>query len=163
MTPRARRGVGLGGVAAALVFAALAGSAPERQAGREGPARPLAVLPVDQLRARPAPLDAPESYLWSDRPRFRADLERHVADLHRQATVLRHGLRSGAGAAPRETLIAIGSAEQDLIVELARMGAATAQSWPSVRIDVLTAVFGLGRAIERARRAASPAKPAITI
>ena len=64
---------------------------------------------------------------------------------------------------PRETLIAIRDAEQDLIVELARMDAATAQSWPSVRIDVLAAVVGLGRAIERARRAASPAKPAITI
>jgi hypothetical protein len=146
-----------------LGLAAFAGRAPEGQAGRERPTRPLAVLPVERLRARPAPLDAPESYLWSDRTRFRADLERHVADLHRQATVLRHGLRSGAGAAPRELLSAIREAEQDLVVQLARMGAATAQSWPGVRIDVLQATIQFGRAIERARRAASPANPAITI
>jgi hypothetical protein len=108
-------------------------------------------------------LDAPETYRWGDRSRFRADLERHVADLHRQAIVLRHGLRSGAGPSPRETLTAINDAERDVIVELARLRAATARSWPSVRIDVLDAVVRLGRSIERARRAASPAKPAITI
>ncbi|MGH7519146.1 MAG: hypothetical protein ACREOC_17060 [Gemmatimonadales bacterium] len=126
--------------------------------------RPLAIHPVDKLRARPAPLDAPESYLWSDRPRFRSDLERHVADLYRQAIVLRNGLRSGAGPVPREALIAMRDAEADVVVELARLGAATAQSWPSVRLDVLDAVVRLGRAVERARRAASPgSKPAITI
>jgi hypothetical protein len=163
MAPRARRGRGLEAFAAVLVLAALPGCAAEDQVGRLHAARPLAVLPVDRLRARPAPLDTPESYLWSDRPRFRADLERHVADLHRQATVLRNGLRSGAGAAPRETLIVIRDAEQDLVVQLARMGAATAQSWPSVRIDVLEAAVRLARAVEYARRAASPANPAITI
>lgn len=86
-----------------------------------------------------------------------------MAALHRQAIVLRHGLRSGAGPSPRESLVAIRDAEQGLIVELARMNAATARSWPNVRMDVLDAVLHLGRTIERARRSASPAKPAITI
>jgi hypothetical protein len=116
------------------------------------------------LRARPAPLDAPESYLWSDRPRFQLDLEHHVADLYRQAIVLRNGLPNGVGPVPRETLIAIRDAEEGVVVELTRLGAATAQSWPSVRLDVLEAVLRLGRAVERGRRAASPGtKPAITI
>jgi hypothetical protein len=164
MTPRRWRGRSLGGIAAALLLAALAAGTPGGDpAGPVHAARPLAVLPVDRLRARPAPMDPPESYRWSDRSRFRADLERHVAALHRQAIVLRHGLRSGAGPSPRESLVAIRDAEQGLIVELARMNAATARSWPSVRIDVLDAVLHLGRTIERARRSASPAKPAITI
>jgi hypothetical protein len=164
MAPRPRRSGGLGGLAAVLALAALAGcSAEHDRAGRLQVARPLAVLPVERLRARPAPLDAPESYLWTDRLRFRSDLERHVADLYRQAVVLRHGLRSGAGAAPRETLIAIREAEEDLIVELARLSAATAASWPRVRLDVLEATVVLARAIDLARRAASPGSPAITM
>ncbi len=165
MAPRALRGGRCAAAAGALAIAALAGGASEDDAA--GPlhgARPLAVHPVDKLRARPAPLDAPESYLWSDRPRFRSDLERHIADLHRQSIVLRNGLRNGAGLVPRETLMAIRDAEQDVVVALTRMRAATAQSWPRVRIDVLDAVVRLGRAVERARLAASPgAKPAITI
>ena len=164
MAPRARRGICLGVAATALAIAAAASRVPDgTRAERHPAARPLAVLPVDRLRARPAPLDAPESYLWSDRPRFRSDVERHVADLHRQATVLRNGLRSGAGAAPRESLIAIRDAEHDLVVELVRMQAATARSWPSVRLDVLDAVVRLGRAVERARWAASSSSTAITI
>lgn len=152
-------------MAGALVVAALAGCSSERAAagGAHG-ARPLAVHPVDKLRARPAPLDAPESYLWSDRLRFRSDLQRHVADLHRQSHVLRNGLRSGAGTVPREALMAIRYAEQEVVVALTRMRAATAQSWPRVRLEVLTAVVRLGRAVERARLAGSlGVKPAITI
>ncbi len=147
------------------MLAALTGRAADHRPPRGvQAARPLALHPVDKLRARPAPLDAPESYPWRDRPRFRADLERHVADLHRQAVVLRNGLRNGAGPVPRETLRTIRDAESDVMVEVARLGAATAQSWPSVRIDVLDAVLRLGRAVERARRAGSPGtKPPVTI
>jgi hypothetical protein len=122
-----------------------------------GPAfRPLAVHPVERLRAPPAPLDAPESYLWDDRRRFQTDLEHHIADLDRQALVLRTGLATAAGPAPQETLRAIRNAEDRVIIELIRLAAATPSSWPGVRLDVLDAVTGLGRAIERARRAASP-------
>ncbi len=148
------------------MLVALAGcfSDDDEPAGREPGARPLAVHPVDKLRAPPVPIGAPESYLWSDRQRFRADLEDHVAALHRQAIVLRHGLRSGAGAVPRETLTAIRDAQQAVVRELIRMDAATAASWPNVRLDVIDAVIRLGRAVDRAHRAALPGvTPAITI
>jgi hypothetical protein len=151
-------------VAAACTLAVLAGCTPEpERTGRAARTGPLAAHPVERLRERPAPLDSPESYRWTDRPRFRADLERHVADLYGQAIVLRNGLRNGAGPAPRETLIAIRAAEADVVAELGRVNAATAQNWSAIRIDVLAAVMRLGRAIERARRAASPARPSVTI
>ena len=143
--------------AAALGVWALGGCSPDGRAlGYGHTLRPLAVHPVDRLRAPPTPLDAPESYLWDDRRRFQTDLEHHIADLHRQAGVLRNGLASAGGPAPQETLRAIQNAEDRVIIELIRLDAATASSCPGVRLDVLDAVVGLGRAIERARLAASP-------
>jgi hypothetical protein len=163
--PRARRGGLLAAAVAALGLCALGGCSPDWTAmGHGHTLRPLAVHPVERLRAPPAPLDAPESYFWDDRRRFQTDLEHHIADLHRQARVLRNGLATAAGPAPQETLRAIRNAEDRLIIELVRLNVATLSSWPGVRLGVLDAVVGLGRAIERARRAASPGTAsAITI
>jgi hypothetical protein len=150
-------------MAGVCVLAVIVGTPQREPAGRVVRARPLAVHPVDRLREPPAPLATPESYPWSDRPRLTTDLERHVADLHRQAIVLRHGLRNGAGPAPREMLAAIRDAEGRVVVELARMNVATENSWPGVRRDLLAAVMHLGRTVERARRAASPGSAVLTI
>jgi hypothetical protein len=150
---------------APLAAAALGGCLPDRApTDASVVVRRLAVHPVEQLLARPAPLDAPESYLWTDRDRFQTDLAHHVADLHRQADVLRTGLSSAAGPAPQEMLRHLRRAEDRLLVELARLSVATSEGWPGVRLEVLAAVAGLSRAIERARRAASPGvAAAITI
>ncbi|HET8622988.1 MAG TPA: hypothetical protein VFM14_05460 [Gemmatimonadales bacterium] len=161
MTGRIVRRERLTGVVAVLLLLPLGGCSPGRPAAnRTQLIRPLATHPVDRLLAAPAPLDAPESYLWSDRQRFQFDLQHHIADLHRQAGVLRTGLSTAAGPAPQESLRAIRQAETHLLVELSRLSAATPQSWDRVRLDVLEAVVDLGRAIERARLAASPSRAA---
>lgn len=163
MAPRRARGEWRAGISGAVVLVAVAGCTPQHGPAGRHATRPLAVHPVDRLLARPAPLDVPESYGWTDRARLQADLQHHLADLCRQSAVLRTGLKSAAGPAPQETLLAIRRAEDEVVVQLARMGAATAQSWPGVRLDLLDAVRDLGRVIERARHAAWRGAATITI
>ncbi|HEU5171111.1 MAG TPA: hypothetical protein VFU46_11270 [Gemmatimonadales bacterium] len=167
MQPRALALRCLGRVVLLAVGAAGAACAPHGPgaAGRTPAiARPLAAHPIDKLRARPAPLAAPETYAWGDRLRLRLDLERHLRDLQRQVAVLRNGLRTGSGPAPRESLAAIRAREDELTASLLQLEAATAASWPRVRKEALEAVGRFGRAVERARLSASPGvTPVITM
>jgi hypothetical protein len=138
----------------------------DRQAARRDAAPVSRTGPLrsgEELWASPAPLRAPAEDSWSERGRLDDDVRRHLANLDRQISVLRAGLRNGAGPIPSEYLTDIRLARRGVEQSLARLAAPTPVDWDGIRMQVHQAFAGLDRAVVRARRAASPARRPIQL